>query len=76
MTHRQDFISSDNQAQTLHPQTWRRCETLQRSIILFTAANIVAVLVMGHVVFDEHLRSKDLVAAVLAVLAVVLVDWQ
>ena len=50
-------------------------ETLQRAIVLFVAVNVFAVILMGHLVFDERMTAKELVAAILVILAVALTEY-
>jgi multidrug transporter EmrE-like cation transporter len=50
-------------------------ETLQRAIVLFTAVNVVGVLLVGHFAFDERLRTKEAIAAGLALFAIALAEW-
>jgi len=52
-----------------------RHETLQRAIVLFTAVNVLAVLLMGHFAFDERMKAREALAAALVMVAVVLAEW-
>ena len=48
--------------------------TLQRAIILFAAANMLGVFVVGHFVFGERMSARDYTAAVFCLLALFLVE--
>lgn len=49
-------------------------ESLQRAILLFTMANLVAVLLVGHFGFGERMQVREWVAAALALVVVALVE--
>jgi multidrug transporter EmrE-like cation transporter len=53
-----------------------RYDTLQRAIILFTAANLVAGIGVGYFCFHERMGTRGYAAALLCIIAIILCETE